>query len=289
MAKLRSVSRELIVHGENASFSVLNRLFPRFEFYLHNHPELEFDLIVSGRGLRYIGDNAEDFAPGDAVFIGENTPHTYSSKGPCRSICVQFHPGLFGPVFERSVEAAELRALFEKARHGLQLTGPLRKKMILAMKAMERLPIHSLRRVQLLFDLLVSMAEAPASEKRVLSVSKWENAALQSDEPDVRELLRYLHSEEPRNLQQKEVAKALHLSPTTFSHWFTKKFGRNYLAYINEVKVSRACRDLMETDLQIIEVALRSGFESHPTFIRQFKAIKKMTPSDYRRQIRRGQ
>lgn len=278
-------ARELIVHKEDAQISVLNRLFPTFRFYFHHHPELEFNLIVSGRGLLYVGDSVEEFGPGHTVLFGENTPHTYSSKVPCRSICVQFHSDLFASVLGKNAEAD---ALFEKARHGLHVTGALGRTLASALKAMDELPPHSLRRIQLLFDLLVKMTEAPSKETRKLSVQKWDKVQAHSDEPDVRALLSYLHSETPGKLQQKEVAKSLHLSPTAFSHWFTKKFGRNYLSYINEVKVARACRELMEGGRQLIEVSHRAGFESLPTFIRQFKSLKKMTPGEYRRKFRRG-
>ena len=41
----------------------------------HYHPELELDVILKGSETRFVGDNIENFMPGDIVFMCKNLPH----------------------------------------------------------------------------------------------------------------------------------------------------------------------------------------------------------------------
>ncbi len=58
----------------------------------------------------------------------------------------------------------------------------------------------------------------------------------------------------------------------------------NYHAFINRYRIVEACRLLQETDLNILEIAYESGFNSKPTFNKVFKSVKECTPSQFRRE-----
>ena len=60
--------------------------------------------------------------------------------------------------------------------------------------------------------------------------------------------------------------------------------GLNYHAFINRYRIVEACRLLQETDLNILEIAYESGFNSKPTFNKVFKSVKECTPSQFRRE-----
>ena len=52
---------------------------------------------------------------------------------------------------------------------------------------------------------------------------------------------------------------------------------------MNQVRVSKAFRDLLETDYSILEIAMRSGFPDTRSFINVFRDTYGMTPSQYRK------
>jgi AraC-like DNA-binding protein len=58
--------------------------------------------------------------------------------------------------------------------------------------------------------------------------------------------------------------------------------------YLNEIRLGRAARLLLETDLRISDVASESGFTNLSNFNRRFLAWKQMTPAAFRRKVEPG-
>jgi AraC-like DNA-binding protein len=56
--------------------------------------------------------------------------------------------------------------------------------------------------------------------------------------------------------------------------------------YLNELRTGLACRELIETERPILDVAFASGFRNLSNFNRRFRALKGMSPRDYRRAFR---
>ncbi len=63
---------------------------------------------------------------------------------------------------------------------------------------------------------------------------------------------------------------------------FRRTAGRTFVEYLAELRVGRACDLLATTDLPVLEVSLRSGFETLSSFNRKFRALRGMTPREYR-------
>jgi len=53
--------------------------------------------------------------------------------------------------------------------------------------------------------------------------------------------------------------------------------------YINARRIDRACILLRETDLPVIEICHRVGFENLSHFNRQFRKLRGVTPTAFRR------
>src|SRR5258706_219679 len=82
-----------------------------------------------------------------------------------------------------------------------------------------------------------------------------------------------------------EAAAAAHLSIPAFSRFFRRKTGRTLVAYLNELRTGLACRELIESDRPVSDIAFDSGFNNLSNFNRRFRALKGMNPRDYRRQF----
>ena len=68
-----------------------------------------------------------------------------------------------------------------------------------------------------------------------------------------------------------------------FSRIFKQYNSMSYLQYINARRTKAAETLLLDPDIPITEVAMRSGFKSLTTFNRVFKDIKHCTPSDFKK------
>ena len=100
-------------------------------------------------------------------------------------------------------------------------------------------------------------------------------------------VFQYISENIHREIGRAEVARLVHLSEGAFSRFFSLRMGRSLPVYINEVRIGRACRLLMETNKGITEIALTCGYNSLSHFNRQFSLLKNTTPSAYRMDMRR--
>lgn len=67
-----------------------------------------------------------------------------------------------------------------------------------------------------------------------------------------------------------------------FARLFKQFTGMTYYNYLNKHRIQHAERLLIDPNLTITEVAMRSGFVSLSTFNRLFKQYKKCTPTEYK-------
>ena len=99
----------------------------------------------------------------------------------------------------------------------------------------------------------------------------------------LKEIVGYLgeHFTEPLSLSA--VAAEFGLSPQYFSTFFRDNFGRTFTQHINSLRIEQASRLLRETDLPVIEVGFRVGFDNFSYFIKRFRLVYGVSPSHYRK------
>ena len=84
-------------------------------------------------------------------------------------------------------------------------------------------------------------------------------------------------------------SRMLNLSPDAFGRFFRSRTGKTLPAFVNQLRVGRACRLLAEADLAVIEISQRCGFENLSNFNRQFLRLMRRTPRDYRQAMAKTQ
>lgn len=82
-----------------------------------------------------------------------------------------------------------------------------------------------------------------------------------------------------------EVAEHFFYSREYVSRLFKKYYDTTILDYIHKLRISKS-RVLIADGMPIIDVCYAVGFSSLSTFIRAFRSITNMTPSEYRRVVR---
>ena len=76
-----------------------------------------------------------------------------------------------------------------------------------------------------------------------------------------------------------DAAALAGMTPEAFCRYFKRVSGRTF---VNEVRVGRACRLLIESAMPITDIAYTVGFGSVANFNRQFRRMKGVTPRAYR-------
>ena len=284
--KRRRILLETIPHDAVCSFAFREFQLTHFPFNWHYHPELELTLIVKGSGLRFVGDSIAAFESGDLCFLGANTPHTWHSQ-PGRghavhSMVIQFSPDLFGERFFEVPEWRSLQRLFDAAKRGLRITGSTRQRLASQFTELRKIPRGSWRHALQLLSMLGSLSDS--SDIQPLAAAQFEGTHQRESGRKLNIVCSYVNDHLDNLPPQKEIAKLIRLSPPAFSHFFKNCVGKTYAEYVNELRISRACRALAETDDSVTNIAFSAGFNNLSNFNRRFLQLKRMTPRQYRSQ-----
>ncbi|MGI8637362.1 MAG: helix-turn-helix domain-containing protein, partial [Segetibacter sp.] len=100
-----------------------------------------------------------------------------------------------------------------------------------------------------------------------------------------RKINEYIMHNFHRDISLCEIASVANMAITTFCNFFKSHYRVTFVEYLNLVKIGHACKLLSQNELNIVEVAYESGYNNLANFNKQFKNLKQMTPSEYRRTL----
>lgn len=277
-------SLERVPRSAEASFLVKRRNDPRFDFWWHFHPEYELNFIERSRGRRLVGDAIAEYDDGDLVLVGPGLPHTWFSdidktgeRRRHQSIVVQFLPEFLGEGFLDRSELADVARLLKRAGRGLQFVGAVQERVGRQMRELTRL--RGLRRLLGLLSILDDLSRA---EARPLASAGYGPRLNDRNLRRVNAVLTFVEEHFTERITQSDAARIAHLSPSAFSRFFHQTVGKGFNRHVNELRIGRACRLLIESDHPITAIALASGFTNLANFNRRFLEQKGMSPRAYR-------
>ncbi len=92
----------------------------------------------------------------------------------------------------------------------------------------------------------------------------------------------YINEHCTENISLDEIAQLAGFSKFHFSRLFKSYTNVSYYRYVNQKRIVLAESLLIDPELSVTEVALRSGYDSLSSFIRMFKIIKGVTPTEFK-------
>ena len=96
-------------------------------------------------------------------------------------------------------------------------------------------------------------------------------------------VMKYIDANYMYDISLDQLADVAGYSKYHFSRIFKQYNSMSYLQYINARRTRAAENLLLDPEIPITEVAMRSGFKSLTTFNRIFKEIKHCTPTDFKK------
>ncbi|WP_348729985.1 helix-turn-helix transcriptional regulator [Rheinheimera texasensis] len=78
------------------------------------------------------------------------------------------------------------------------------------------------------------------------------------------------------------LARHIGCSPNYISQTLNETLGLNFFDYVNRYRVQAAARQLQDTDLTVLDIAMNVGFNAKSSFYTAFKKELQQTPSQYR-------
>ena len=96
------------------------------------------------------------------------------------------------------------------------------------------------------------------------------------------ETIRYIESELDGEIDEGRVAVLSSYSYAMFSRLFSILTNMTLSEYIRLRKLTKAAMEINETDVKIIDIAMKYGYESPDSFTNAFKSFHHVTPTEVR-------
>ncbi|HRN57556.1 MAG TPA: AraC family transcriptional regulator [Agriterribacter sp.] len=253
----------------------------------HYHPELELIYFTEGKTTGVIGEGFVEFNEGDLVLLGANFPHVLQEHTQFRKehpdcepfgLIIQFTEAFLGDGFFNIPELLPVRLLFNRAKRGIIFNKKTVAKVAPDLSAMHTM--NDARKLVCLLDVLTTLSEQRSYEYLTPKDYSYEHTFDEKRMLDINEYV-YQHFKEPVSIA--EIAQVANMTETSFCRYFKNRTLKTFVRFLNEVRISYASRLLNNDDYSITDACFESGFNSLSYFNRQFKAIMRMSPLQYRK------
>ena len=98
----------------------------------------------------------------------------------------------------------------------------------------------------------------------------------------IEEVMRYIRRHISEPLDRETLAAVAGFSVPHFHRVFTAQVGESAISYIRRLRLERAARKLRMGAVDITEVALAAGYDTHAAFSKAFKQQFGLSPSEFR-------
>ncbi|HVI49028.1 MAG TPA: AraC family transcriptional regulator [Chitinophaga sp.] len=288
MKPILATPEDNLMRGKLFLVKEINR--PAFDTEFHFHEACQLVYVMESSGRRIIGDNVEYFESGELTFVGSNVPHVWYNeeryfkqkrKLQARSLAMYIQPQLLAGSLAPFGNIAQLDAWLQKARRGIQFYGSCKEAIVALMKQL--LAEEGMRRASSFMELIVLMMDA--KEYRLLASNNYENLYKDKDQTRMGAVFKYIFRNFRREIPLSEIAAVASLNTYSFCRFFKSRTQQSFVDFVNELRISYACRLMQEKEMNISELASRAGFNHTTHFNRLFKRMKGITPKEYRKSL----
>lgn len=254
----------------------------KFDYPLHIHSEFEINMVCNTSGKRVIGDSIEPFGELDVILVGPNLPHLW--KAPTTEattvITIYFHDLIVNSFLLNKKMFTPIKEMLMRSNRGLDFSyetkARIKDRLFLLSQS------HGFNTGLDFFSILYELATSPG--QRTLASPSYDvnSIKVESKSRRISDICKYIEDNYKENISMKDIAKRINMSESAFSHFFKKRTSRSFVEYVNEVRIGKATKMLMETTHSVSEISYLCGFNNLSNFNKMFKKITQQTPTEYR-------
>lgn len=285
MIDTMEIFREITPLSSEDCFVIIDRTKTNFTYPIHIHPEYEMNFIENSKGARRIvGDSIEEIDDLELCLIGnEKLEHGWidynCNSNNIHEITIQFHRDLFLESLLNKKQFHSLSIMFENAKKGIVFSRPVIEKVkarILALTQNTNGFLAVMELIMILYEL------SNDQNSRILSNSTFTRDTDSAESRRVQKVISYLQTNYQEEVRLNDVANYIGMSEAAFSRFMKKRTGRNFIEYLNDLRLGIASRQLVNSSKSIAEISFESGFNNISNFNRLFKKRKGVTPKEFR-------
>lgn len=117
-------------------------------------------------------------------------------------------------------------------------------------------------------------------------VTRQSTEILAIEDREVAEAIRFIRLNAESLIQVDDVVNKVAISRTSLSERFLRRIGRSIHKEIKRVRIERIVKYLIESDLSILQIARKMGYDDVDHISRYFKKEKEITPQAYRKKYK---
>ncbi|MDB5208412.1 MAG: helix-turn-helix protein [Flavisolibacter sp.] len=272
------------------SFVVFRETGKYFPCPWHYHPEYELVLVTKSTGRRMVGDNIGYFDEGDLVFMGPKLPHVWvndpqfingKTDSTADAIVIHFVEDFLGESFLQIPEMENFKNFLSRSLNGMVILGKAKESITaLLIEMPTKNGLQRLASLFTIFDILAS-----TNEYKLLASPGYIQSSQYKSSDRFSKINQYIMQNFYQDIALPEIASVANMAVTTFCNFFKEHYRQTFIEYLNTVRIGHACKLLAEKDQKIVEIAYECGYNNLANFNRQFKKMKLMSPSDYRKTL----
>jgi AraC-like DNA-binding protein len=193
-------------------------------------------------------------------------------------LTIFFTKNSFGEQFFNLEELKESNNFFKRSKQGFKV---MSHKKLLKERFFNFQDASKMRQFILMLEVIQITSKA---NYKSLSSFIYDKKYTDIEGHRMRDVFEYTMENYNTNISLNTIAVVANMTKNAFCKYFKKRTNKTYIQFLNELRIEHASKLLLtQTELPIIEIAERVGFNNLSNFNRQFKAIKKVSPTVFRK------
>lgn len=257
------------------------RIEPSQQLPLHKQDTWELIYIVTGKGMRILGDSQTGFSEGELAFIPPNIPHQWSfdpyhldQDGMVCYLTLTFRTEFVDRFMSTFPELTERLEALKSTTSVLSFDNETTLKIGDMLTKMQY--EDNIERIPYIFRLFLLMT-SDRTRPHVIGNPISRDRTTQR----VNKIKEYTTSHYSRPITIDMIAEYVGMNRSSFCTFFKKATGQTYITYLNKLRVDRACFLLRQGRFTVTEVCNMVGFNDVPYFNRCFKNFRGISPKEY--------
>jgi len=247
---------------------------------LHYHTCAELGICRSGSGQFMVGSEIFSYHPYDCFFINGNVPHRAKTSGTSGSEWIFIYLDLealaFPNGFDKKADLKKLSLPFFKGSGNDSDPLFFRKTIEEMVEELSKKPRHYRQQVRFLMGVLWTILNRlPGGKPLPAQTVK----GLERIAP----ALEAMQENFEKKLKMADIAETCFMSLTHFDREFKKIMGHSPKEYLTRLRIETACSYLEKTTKPVSNISFRVGFPTVSSLNRNFKRLKKMSPTRWRK------
>lgn len=228
-----------------------------FNFPHHMHQCFEFIVSLEGKMTVFIGTTEYEIEEGEAVLIFPNQMHALASSNNKHMLCI-FSPKLIAAYYSKHAKNLPLNNKFYPPKSLIDVFETLNENTSFLQKK----------------GWLYLLCDAFDSNAKYVDGNQNHKDLLQK-------ILEFIESNYKEECSLEDLSVSIGYSYVYLSRYFKKMVGMSFTSYVNIYRLNFACYLMNNSNENIMNVAIESGYKSVRSFNRNFKNHFGISPNEF--------